>query len=338
MTGNIKREEKIDAIKGILIFLVVFGHSKTDFIHDIIFLFHMPLFFIVSGFLLNKSRLYEKGYIRKRVFKLILPYCSYLFIDFILLRRNYSLDNLMHMFYGGRAINGVYWYITCFLFALFLFSTMLKKLSEKMTKIIILLGGCVAILESYLVEHIYFLKSPGIPWNLDVSLMALVYIGIGFFYKKIINEIFENNSKRYDILAVIIFAIIVVFCCFYYKNSNRIYYFDMKVVYYKELISAIFILCAFGLIIVRIVHYVVKINCLKTIINFFCLCGRTTLPIMFMHIPLNYFKDTLGYGRLVYIIVGLGIPLLLTICCNKLKITGILFGFPYDINSKRINN
>ena len=37
----------------------------------------------------------------------------------------------------------------------------------------------MAVIESHLVDKIHFLESPGIPWNFDV---ALVYIGIGFFY------------------------------------------------------------------------------------------------------------------------------------------------------------
>lgn len=40
----------------------------------------------------------------------------------------------------------------------------------------------MAVIESHLVDKIHFLESPGIPWNFDVALMALVYIGIGFFY------------------------------------------------------------------------------------------------------------------------------------------------------------
>lgn len=39
-----KRDIKIDMIKGLLIVSVVVGHYDTSVLHDIIFLFHMPIF------------------------------------------------------------------------------------------------------------------------------------------------------------------------------------------------------------------------------------------------------------------------------------------------------
>lgn len=49
-----KRIEEIDLIKGIGIILVVLGHSGSPFTH-FIYLFHMAIFFIASGFLFKSS-------------------------------------------------------------------------------------------------------------------------------------------------------------------------------------------------------------------------------------------------------------------------------------------
>ncbi len=62
-------------------------------------------------------------------------------------------------------------------------------------------NGGTAVFESHIVNKIHFFKSPGIPWNLDVALMALVYIGIGYFYKKQIKTLLESNLMKYDIAA-----------------------------------------------------------------------------------------------------------------------------------------
>ena len=50
-----KRVEYIDIAKGIALFLVVWGHLVPDdsTVFRIIFSFHMPLFFILSGMTLN---------------------------------------------------------------------------------------------------------------------------------------------------------------------------------------------------------------------------------------------------------------------------------------------
>lgn len=189
-------------------------------------------------------------------------------------------------------------------------------------------GGGIAVIESHLVDHIPLLHSPGIPWNLDVSLMALVYIGIGFFYKEQIKKLIEMDSVKYDIAALLIAMALAVFCCINYGVGKRLYYFDMKPVYYKELVSAILIPCAFGLVITRTVHWLTRNRCYNVVNVFFALCGRTTIPIMFMHIPLNHWKASIGYGRCVYTLIGVAGPLLFTAIFCRFSLMRRLFGLP----------
>ena len=70
-----KRVDEIDIIKGIAIILMVAGHADSPFTH-FIYLFHMAVFFIASGF--NFKLQYDKKgvqyYIRRRVEGLYLPY------------------------------------------------------------------------------------------------------------------------------------------------------------------------------------------------------------------------------------------------------------------------
>lgn len=49
------RDTRIDALKGILIVLVVLGHSGNDVIHNVVFLFHMPCFFMISGYFITET-------------------------------------------------------------------------------------------------------------------------------------------------------------------------------------------------------------------------------------------------------------------------------------------
>ena len=136
-----KRDIKIDIFKGILILFVVIGHFNSGITHDIIFLFHMPLFFILSGFFLEKEKLTMEGYLANKSLTLLIPYCTYLFLDFFLIRQDYSFNSFMHMVYGGRSISGVYWYITCFLFTLVLFTFISLKITKKIVKCLIFVGG-----------------------------------------------------------------------------------------------------------------------------------------------------------------------------------------------------
>lgn len=323
-----KRTRSLDIAKGILIILVVSGHAQTDLVHDIIFMFHMPLFFVISGFLMKREKLLRVGYARRKIKHLIVPYVLYLILDTLFVQKTISAHDWAYAIWGGRAITGVYWYTTCYIFALFILTILLKNSPDKIVKILILVGGGIAVFESYLVDGIHFLQFPGVPWNLDVSLMALIYIGIGFFYKKYINELLQSDLRRYDLIAGITVIVLIVFCCFIYQDGNRLYYFDMKPVYYKDLVLGIIIPCAFGIVLGRIVRFLSKIKCIDWLNGFLALCGRTTIPIMFMHIPLNHWKNTLVYGRCVYMIIGVGMPLVFTILFNRYKVMRNLFGLP----------
>lgn len=81
-----KHYEEINLLRGMAMLLVV-GHSfdKTDtftflgYIHSSIYCFHIPLFFVISGFQFYKSRTLinwrEKGMaIREKFLRLVIPF------------------------------------------------------------------------------------------------------------------------------------------------------------------------------------------------------------------------------------------------------------------------
>lgn len=79
-----QRLHYLDALKGILIILVILGHSIQyqikDYQHDalfrVIYSFHMPLFFLISGFLTFKGR-YDSHLVKKRFVQCIIPFISW---------------------------------------------------------------------------------------------------------------------------------------------------------------------------------------------------------------------------------------------------------------------
>lgn len=93
-----KRNDTISITKGIGIILMVIGHSGAlDFIHDFIYLFHMSLFFFITGYLLKLD--YAQGwseaktFVVKRFKRLWYPYVKFGFI-FILLHNLFCFLNL----------------------------------------------------------------------------------------------------------------------------------------------------------------------------------------------------------------------------------------------------
>lgn len=187
-------------------------------------------------------------------------------------------------------------------------------------------GG--AIIESHLAEKISFLLSPGLPLSIDTALIALVYVAIGFFQKERIKRIMCDDSIMLDSIAVFLGGVLLVFCALNYSRSTPYYYFDMKPIYYKELLSAVIIPCAFGVVLMRVVYHFMRIKVLIQFQNFLALCGRVTIPIMFMHIPLNHLKDVVDYGRIGYVLIGIGVPLVVTLLFGRYPLMRKLFGLP----------
>lgn len=79
------RNRSIDIMKGLLIVLVVLGHSQAP-VHRFIYLFHMAAFFIISGYLwkddYSKTKKSLLILIKKRLYSLYRPYiiCNLVFV------------------------------------------------------------------------------------------------------------------------------------------------------------------------------------------------------------------------------------------------------------------
>ena len=81
-----KREEFIDIAKGIAILCVIIGHTwKNAYPADkrlmvFIYSFHMPLFFILSGWCLKSTDVKISSVIVKKIKQLVVPYVVINFI------------------------------------------------------------------------------------------------------------------------------------------------------------------------------------------------------------------------------------------------------------------
>lgn len=129
-----KRLFYLDVMKGILIILVILGHSIQDTISDyqnnflfrFIYSFHMPLFFAISDYLTFKNK-YDKTLLKKRALQLLVPFgvwafalpiCTYGILDW-----NKTQKILLY------PDNGLW-----FLYNLFIYSTIFNATERWKTK------------------------------------------------------------------------------------------------------------------------------------------------------------------------------------------------------------
>ena len=109
----------LDIAKGITILLMVLGHTSIPLVlSNFIWAFHMPLFFIASGWTTNWQKTDFKGFIKKKSRTLLLPFLVYSLIVLLI----YTLqgwDSVIHLIYNGWGAYALWFVPVLFLASLF---------------------------------------------------------------------------------------------------------------------------------------------------------------------------------------------------------------------------
>ena len=209
-----RRLDFIDMMKGVLIVLMVIGHTNSPYT-PFIYLFHMGAFFIISGFLYNDSKYTIKSYIKKQIKGLLLPYFV-VNILFLIFARIINKFLKMNVFFNIPTIKSFLLYsqrvdigdATWFLLVLF-YSSILSAILLKCKKKINLK---YTILVLFFISVIINQNRILLPYMLDLSFYGTLYFLIGFIIKEynIISRI-DNN--------VYIFFISIGIMYYFFKIS-----------------------------------------------------------------------------------------------------------------------
>lgn len=319
----INRNKSIDIAKGLLILCVVIGHgTQNQSLSDFVYRFHMPLFLILSGCFLKRIEDVET-YAKMKAVRLLVPYLIYMTIDFLFFDHLHNFNRIIHYLYGGRFINGVYWYITGLYIALIVAEILLSKFNKKQLVVIGIVSGGTAIIESNIIGSISFLKHPGVPFDADVSLLILSYLIVGYILKDKIFDLFRRLSSKIGIIAVGVAALLILEHLFM-EMRGMPRQIDMKLVVYKNPISVYVIPVLYGFVIVRLSAFIERTS--RRINRCLEYMGSITIPIMFLHEPLNRFCP-LSSNLLFYLLIGIGIPVLLALIVSKFECCQY-FGIP----------
>ena len=204
---NIKnsRDITIDVMKGITMILVVMCHALGRN-YNVIFSFHIPLFFILAGYFVNITNEYSKDfflkYTKKNFRRLLVPYfftmgiaCLYGLIQAITKEDlgYFMCPFLSTLWLGADSYETNYGIITAnflwFIIALFwvkeifyLIQWCFSKITPKY-KHVIILGTCILL--SFVISLIKNNhRIPALPLSVLQGMNALVFYGLGFFIRK----------------------------------------------------------------------------------------------------------------------------------------------------------
>jgi len=261
----------INVSKGIGILSVVAGHTYEGEITRNIFIFHMPLFFFISGYLLKPTKDYDY-FFNKKSKHLLVPYVFFLAI---LYPSFYGLPHLnikeiAEYFYvpimGGSMLNGalgVFWFVSCLFLTQQLMNYLIFNFHAKTMFVIVLIFFIVSFFNTYN-------KNIWLPWNSHVLLAASPIYYIGYYSRQV-------TLKVNKIYIFILGFLILIFSGMF---PNNVY--DMKFTNYGYPFITLF---SSLILILNIKHFSLYISKYKHIEKCFSELGRASMIIMYLHLP-----------------------------------------------------
>lgn len=181
----------VDILKGLLIILVVMGHipGASQSLHQWIYWFHMPAFFMVSGFFI-KENFSLKDEVVGKFRRLLVPYLFFSLVLGTVARDGNVLKQAAGTLIGANGNITLYtfpfYFLTVLFFALVFIYAMKAKL--KTTK-----SMAIGVAALYVLSHLIGSFIPDrllgwIPWNIDMAIFAVAFLFIG-------NVLFNNELR-----------------------------------------------------------------------------------------------------------------------------------------------
>lgn len=262
MSSNSSRNyyfEFIDLAKGFGIILVIMGHTIFP-VHEAISLFHMPLFFILSGITLKLYSSFE-CFLLKKIDRIFIPYLFFSILSWCIAR----------LFgYEGEVTNGPLWFLQSLFFAIIVCEIAIKRSSNYC--ILFLLLCAVYSWVSLNVDESFF------PFDIDFdrTIRAIVFVLLGFYMKELV---FCKRSLKFEILYAIAFSLIWLTLTYFsvFRMGATGNFLEGEICKYN--IFMFYLTAIFGSLMVIFIS-----KCLKSInlINWF---GKNSLIIMCVHYP-----------------------------------------------------
>ena len=340
------RDITLDIAKGFVIILVVLGHTSISGSY-FIFLFHMPFFFALAGYL-YKEKYFESinniiEYIKKKFNRLLTPFLFFsflgLFLHNILVRLNmyqegvtyYSISEfpvkILWTILCSRieTITSPCWFLKCLFFSLLLI-TLLSYISKKTKNFE--LSRFILILFISLIGFYCYLHDFNV-WLTGTICSSVLPVYAGILLKKSNVIVNKPNPQLLFYTFLILFTLDMIL-----KQQIKLY-FNF---YYNPILLAFLTITGF-IFVYEISLYLTKFKRLTKVLAYL---GRHTISILCLHIlsfklviylqyvilnkdisVLNSYPAYLTNNGwfIIYLTVGIAVPLLLNYIYDKIKCT-----------------
>lgn len=223
---NKKHDISISVVKGLLITLMVVGHSGApEKLTKFIYTFHMPCFFFISGLLFNDKYLNDvKSFITRKIKGLYVPFVKWSLI-FLLLHNVFEALNLYSTHYtihdfkikifkiftltGSEQLLGGFWFLKELLYAsiiTILFIKLITYLGAKLNRTSLLLSCIFFVAIAYLASIAPF----KIPTISSKTLLATAYFIAGYTFKEM-----NLNVKKPLSIGILGYVVVIIVSLFF---------------------------------------------------------------------------------------------------------------------------
>lgn len=292
MEQNKGRMVWIDQLRGVAILLVILGHvSLPAEVNGIIYSFHMPLFFIITGLTINHAKIIGtnmKEYIVRQIKQLLIPYfwMNFLMYPVWYLAYHYlgkSKVTIPQTFLGilvgnaeiYQAPSNALWFVLVIMLAKILYACLLKLSKAR---------GIVMLISVILCAVVAFVdRGNARIWHFNVVFSGIVFIYVGDcimgWYRRN-GEIKLSHMKAggYLLLLGLLVAVGVITAYFNGRISMNANLYGRSVILFY--VTAIVFSCAGMLAAIKFSYLQIKAASIITYI------GQNTLLYVGVHIPI----------------------------------------------------
>lgn len=297
-----KRMTSLDALRGVLILMIVYGHAaaKGDVLKHYVYSYHVAAFFFLSGYLFSCGKAGFGAFVKKKFLSLMAPYYIFSLISILVftLLGSFASDrldvaikhtevykNILGMLYAN-AVEGYMkwnlpmWFLPCMFLTQIIFYPLYGLLSRLLSKkrLLILPAVFCTLILPYLDYFVFRVRA--LPFHLESAVFLMPFFALGSSFR-IIRSDFSVKSPQKCILSLFLLVSGAVIALF---MNSRVNYFLSS---YGKI--TVFYLSAF----LSVIGIFILIHYLR--FRFLVILGQNTLSVLVMHkFPVVFFQIVLA--------------------------------------------
>ncbi|MGR0220210.1 acyltransferase family protein [Agromyces sp. ZXT2-6] len=212
------RSVALDVVRAVGLVAVVLGHVwANELVRPLLFSWHVPVFFVISGYLWREGRPLGEE-VRRRTRSLLVPYVLWLAIvtaawaAFTALVVSMRLPDPVALILGGSRIGGQYaafWFVTALVAAVVAMRA-LSAVRPWLPAVVGVLAIAVATVQPDVVRWI--------PWSVGVGVMALLFLAVGDGLRRV----------RHRVPAPLVLGVVLVVAGLVLAGSGVVAPVDLK--------------------------------------------------------------------------------------------------------------